>query len=64
MLGGLDLDFLCRSTPESVYRRAASLLDMTGCEGYALGTGNSVPDYLPRESYFAMLRAPMIGDTP
>jgi uroporphyrinogen decarboxylase len=25
--------------------------------GYALGTGNSVPDYVPDEGYFAMTRA-------
>jgi len=25
--------------------------------GYALGTGNSVPDYVPDENYFAMTRA-------
>jgi uroporphyrinogen decarboxylase len=57
VLGGLDLDFLCRRSSDSIYRRAAALLEATFCEGYALGTGNSVPDYLPRESYFAMLRA-------
>jgi len=25
--------------------------------GYGLGTGNSVPEYVPRENYFAMLSA-------
>jgi uroporphyrinogen decarboxylase len=25
--------------------------------GYALGTGNSIPDYVPVEGYLAMLRA-------
>ena len=28
-----------------------------GRGGYALGTGNSVPDYVPDENYFAMIRA-------
>jgi uroporphyrinogen decarboxylase len=25
--------------------------------GYALGSGNSIPDYVPDESYFAIIRA-------
>ena len=25
--------------------------------GYALGTGNSVPEYVPDEKYFAMIKA-------
>ena len=25
--------------------------------GYALGSGNSVPDYIPNENFIAMLRA-------
>jgi uroporphyrinogen decarboxylase len=28
-----------------------------GRGGYALGTGNSVPDYVPDENYLAMIRA-------
>jgi hypothetical protein len=28
-----------------------------GERGYALGTGNSVPEYIPDEKYFAMTRA-------
>jgi hypothetical protein len=28
-----------------------------GSGGYALGTGNSVPCYMPMEKYFAMLKA-------
>jgi len=25
--------------------------------GYALGSGNSIPDYIPSENYLAMLKA-------
>lgn len=57
VLGGIDIDFMCRNTPKEVYQRAQKLLTQTGCKGYALGTGNSVPDYVPRECYFAMLQA-------
>jgi uroporphyrinogen decarboxylase len=58
ILGGIDVDFICRATPEEVYARAQALLAQTAERGgYALGTGNSVPDYVPDENYFAMTRA-------
>lgn len=58
ILGGLDVDFVIRSTPEAVYRRAMSMLERAEERGgYALGTGNSVPQYVPDEHYFAMISA-------
>ena len=58
ILGGMDLDFVCRSTPEAVYKRASAMLTRTAATGaYALGTGNSVPEYVPLTNYFAMIRA-------
>ena len=58
ILGGIDLDFICRAKPEEVYQRAQKLLAQSADRGgYALGTGNSVPDYVPDENYFAMTRA-------
>ncbi|MFC1997839.1 uroporphyrinogen decarboxylase family protein [Chloroflexota bacterium] len=58
ILGGIDLDFICRASPEAVYQRAKTLLEQIGNRGgYALGTGNSVPDYVPDENYFAMTSA-------
>lgn len=58
ILGGIDLDFICRATPDEVYARAEALLAQTADRGgYALGTGNSVADYVPVENYFAMIRA-------
>lgn len=56
LLGGIDLDFLCRSTPQQVRARVRSTLDT--CfpgGGYVLGTGNSVANYIPLENYLAML---------
>ena len=58
VIGGLDIDFLCRATPDEVYDRARAMLtrsEKTG--GYALGSGNSVPDYIPLENYLAMREA-------
>jgi len=55
-LGGIDVDFLCRSSPEAVYQRASALLDLTAEQGgYAVGSGNSIPDYVPDENYFTMI---------
>ena len=57
-LGGIDLDFVCRRSPQEVYERSKAMLERSASRGgYALGTGNSVPDYTPDEGYFAMLRA-------
>lgn len=58
ILGGLDLDFVCRSTPEEIYNRAVSMLELTASRGgYALGSGNSIPYYIPWENYLAMIAA-------
>ncbi|MDP6526662.1 MAG: uroporphyrinogen decarboxylase family protein [Kiritimatiellia bacterium] len=62
ILGGLDVDFVIRSTPEAVYRRAKEMLERAADRGsYALGTGNSVPEYVPDEQYFAMIAAATEG---
>jgi len=60
ILGGLDLDFIVTKTPDEVYARAKAMLDL-GKTGYALGTGNSVPEYVPFENYFAMTKAALEG---
>jgi uroporphyrinogen decarboxylase len=58
IMGGIDMDFLARQSPEEVYKRAMNLLEMTFDQGgYALGSGNSIPSYIPLENYMAMLRA-------
>ena len=58
ILGGLDVDFLCRGTPEQVAQRARAMLERCEADGaYALGSGNSIPDYVPKENYFAMISA-------
>jgi uroporphyrinogen decarboxylase len=58
ILGGIDVDFVCRSTPEQVYERSRAMLERSTERGsFALGTGNSVPDYVPDENYFALLYA-------
>lgn len=58
ILGGLDVDFLIRSDEETIFRRAQAMLDLAKEKGsYALGSGNSIPEYIPNEKYFAMTAA-------
>jgi uroporphyrinogen decarboxylase len=58
IIGGIDVDFVCRASPEEIYQRSKAMLERTSQRGgFALGTGNSVPDYVPDENYFAMIRA-------
>ena len=58
IIGGIDVDFLARKTPEEIYERSLRLLEKTsGAGGYALGSGNSIPDYIPMENHLAMIRA-------
>jgi len=58
ILGGLDIDFLCRRPPEQIYARAKAMLERAqSCGGYALGSGNSIPYYVPKASFDAMQRA-------
>jgi len=55
ILGGIDVDFLCRSAPEEIVARCRAMLERTAERGgYGLGSGNSIPDYVPLENYFAM----------
>ena len=56
VLGGIDVDFLCRADEAAVRRRTRRTLDQ--CHpggGYCLGTGNSVANYMPLDNYLAML---------
>jgi uroporphyrinogen decarboxylase len=58
ILGGIDVDFICRHTPDQVYERSKRMLERSAGRGaYGLGTGNSVPEYVPDEAYLAMIRA-------
>lgn len=56
VLGGIDMDFLARQKPEDISTRSKNML-IEGMQagGYALGSGNSVPEYIPDENYLAMI---------
>jgi uroporphyrinogen decarboxylase len=56
VLGGIDMDFLCRATEAEVRARTRRTVErcLPG-GGWCLGTGNSVANYLPLDNYLAML---------
>lgn len=59
LLGGFDMDFLCVNSPEIIHDKVLELgrRFRNSAQGYALGSGNSIPDYVPTENYLAMIRA-------
>jgi uroporphyrinogen decarboxylase len=56
ILGGVDMDVISRASEEEVRAYTRRLLEacMPG-GGYALGTGNTVANYIPVDNYIAML---------
>lgn len=56
LLGGVDMDFLCRADTRSIRRRVREILDacLPG-GGYCLGTGNTVANYVPLDNWLAMV---------
>jgi len=56
LLGGIDVDLLCQASEEEVREYVRNVIDVCGPGGgYALGTGNSVANYIPVQNYLAML---------
>ncbi len=57
ILGGFDMDRLCRSEEDEIREYTDMLLDVCGAGGgYALGTGNSVAEFVPIPHYLTMLQ--------
>ncbi len=56
ILGGIDVDFLCRASEADIRQRVRDTLEVCmGGTGYCLGTGNTVANYIPLENYLIML---------
>jgi uroporphyrinogen decarboxylase len=59
LLGGIDVDLLCQKTPaeitELVVERGRRYRGLA--QGYALGSGNSIPEFVPVAGYLAMIEA-------
>ena len=62
ILGGIDLDFVCRSAPDQITARSQAMLDRAATRGgFALGSGNSIPYYVPDDNYFALIEPAVSG---
>jgi len=56
VLGGLDVNILSAGSEDDVRRRTRALMDICGERGrYAVGSGNSIPSYVPVRNYLAMI---------
>ena len=56
LLGGLDVDFLCRADEQAIRKRVReTLATCLPGGGYCLGTGNTVANYIPLDNYLIML---------
>ncbi len=56
VLGGLDLNILSRASPDEVRVQTRGLMETCGARGrYAVGSGNSIPSYIPVENYLSMV---------
>jgi len=59
MFGGIDTDRVCRMKPDDLYKFVIEegTRFRTKAKGFALGSGNSIPDYVPVDGYLAMVKA-------
>ena len=56
ILGGFDVDRLCRSSEQDIREYTRMLVTELGSDGgYALGSGNSIAKFVPVENYLTML---------
>lgn len=56
LLGGVDVDFICRASEKDLRQRVRDFIAaMAPNGGYCLGSGNSIPSYVPLEKYWALL---------
>ena len=56
--GGVDTDHLCRKSEEDIKRiTLEAVKGAAGHGGFALASGNSIPDYVPQAGYLAMVNA-------
>lgn len=56
ILGGIDVDRLCRDSEAEIRSYTRELITQLGHQGgYAVGSGNSIPGYIPIQNYMAMI---------
>jgi len=59
LFGGIDMNVIVSSTPDQVRRIVLEEIPeyYRKANGYAVGTGNSIPDYVPPQNYLALIEA-------
>jgi uroporphyrinogen decarboxylase len=58
ILGGIDVNWIITHSEAEITARCRAMLDRAGeYGGYALGTGNSVPEFIPQDHFIALLKA-------
>jgi uroporphyrinogen-III decarboxylase len=59
LLGGFDLNLLILNDPETIRKTVLEqgMLFRRSARGYGLGSGNSIPEYVPVDGYMAMIEA-------
>jgi uroporphyrinogen decarboxylase len=58
LFGGVDMNALCTLTEAEIVRYTRDVLARSSAqEGLAVGSGNSIPDYVPAAGYLAMVNA-------
>jgi len=54
--GGIDINFLVTQKPDAIKKRAKKLIEQTrDRSNFGLGSGNSIPKYIPPENFQALL---------
>ena len=58
LLGNIDVDLLTRGSPDEVRTQAQRRIqEVAPGGGFAIGSSNSIPDYVPLENYRALIEA-------
>jgi uroporphyrinogen decarboxylase len=58
LLGGVDMDFLASQSPAKIKDRTKQIMDVCSVHGgFAIGSGNTIANYIPVENYLAMMEA-------
>lgn len=59
LLGGIDVNILFQKEPQEIYEVVVEQgrIYRQQAKGFALGSGNSIPEFIPFERYFALVRA-------
>jgi uroporphyrinogen decarboxylase len=56
--GGVDMDHLCRKSEKEIKEIVRDVMAYSKNKGgFAIGSGNSIPSYVPVEGYLAMIEA-------